>query len=116
MWMMALFILAILFIIFISTITMKVYSYDEDVWVKVKLRINSNMRAGWCRVTPGCGVKFYDIEGHLIDKDANRVSIVEPFLESGVQHPIPREEINDLLDGHVGDTWTRHSNPFSDQH
>jgi hypothetical protein len=116
MWMVALFILGVVVLIFLGTMNMKVHSHDEDVWVKVKLRINSNMQAGWCRVIPGRGVKFYDIKGHLIDKDANRVSIIEPFLDSSVQHPIPREKINELLDGYVGDVWTRHRNPFNDQH
>jgi hypothetical protein len=114
MWMAALFILAVVTLIFFSTITMKVHSYDEDVWVKVKLSINSDIKAGWCRVMPGRGVNFYDLQGQLIDQNVNRVSIIEPCLESDAKHPIPSKEINDLMDGVVGESWTRHRNPFSD--
>jgi hypothetical protein len=114
MWIAVLLILAVVFIIFFGTIAIKGTSYDEDVWVKVKLNINSDMKAGWCRVIPGRSVNFYDIEGYIIDQKINRVSIVEPCLESGVQHPIPSDNISKLMNGEVDESLSTH-NPFANK-
>lgn len=57
--------------------TLNINVPTDDFWVKVKLRINDEVRASWCRVIPGIGVHFYNIEGHMIDKESNRISIIE---------------------------------------
>lgn len=85
---------------------------DKDVWVKVKLKINSDVKASWCRVMPGRGVRFYDIEGQLINQAENRVAVVEPCLESNVTHPIPSDEIDNIMDGYLSESWTCYRNPF----
>ena len=99
-------------LIFIGTLTLKPKHADDDAWIKVKLKINYDVLASWCRVIPGRGVKFYTLDGELIDQKKERVSIVEPCLDSSTAHPIPRDEISELFDGYVGSGWSVNTNPF----
>lgn len=89
------------------------YQIDQDAWVKVKVKINADIQACWCRVMPGQGVKFYTLDGQLINQENSRVHIIEPCLESNTSHPIPQNEISDLCDGHLSDAWPRRNDPFS---
>lgn len=91
-WMFSLFCLTIAVLIFISTVTMKVPNMNDDLWVKVRLKINSDIRASWCRVIPGRGVKFYALDGKQIDQKENRVQVIERCLDSCTHHPIPEDE------------------------
>lgn len=90
--MLTLFCLGIAVLIFIGTVTMKNPNINDDLWVKVKLRINSDIRASWCRVVPGRGVKFYHLNGKMIDQKENRVQVVERCLDSCAHHPVPDDE------------------------
>lgn len=99
--------------IFFGTLMIAPPQINEDAWVKVKLKINSEIQACWCRVMPGRGVKFYTLDGHVIDQEESRVQVVEPCLESNTSHPIPQDEISNLCDGHLSDAWPRRSDPFS---
>jgi hypothetical protein len=99
--------------IFFSTLSLRPKHAETDAWIKVKLKRNYDVVASWCRVIPGQGVKFYTLDGDLINQEEERVAIVEPCLDSNVSHPIPRDEISDLFDGTIRDGWSFRANPFN---
>lgn len=111
-WIVAVSIMLAVLMIFISTLTVKPGCLDEDAWIKVKIRREQDVMASWCRVKPGHGIKFYTLDGTPIDHSKERVAVIEPCLESNVNHPIPQEDINDLMNGHLSDNWIRKSYPF----
>lgn len=82
--------IAIVVVIFLGTINIKPRKReDKDLWIKVKLKIEySEMFAGWCQVIPGRCVKFYTLEGSLINQKKNKVKVIER-LDSLTNHPIP---------------------------
>ena len=88
-------ILAITFmcvVMFFGTVSMQVKTQeDEALWVKVKLKVNNDIQASWCKVSPGKGVEFYTLDGEEIDQKENRVSLIEPCLESSTNNPIPEK-------------------------
>jgi hypothetical protein len=115
MWIFSALIVLAALMIFLGTLTIVPGLSDQtqDAWIKVKLKINSQLAASWCRVTPGKGVKYYTLEGEIIDQSKDRVSIVEPCLNSNTAHPIPHDEVMELADGYIGAGWIIKSNPFN---
>ena len=113
MWIISILIVLAAVMIFISTLTINPKHKDLDAWVKVKLKRNANVMASWCRVIPGRGVRFYTLDGDMIDQEKERVSIIEQCLDSNISHPIPRDEISELLNGNIGDSWSSQPNPFN---
>lgn len=90
MWILPIIILIAALMIFFGTLNIKTEKTIDDVWVKVKVKINQHIQASWCRVIPGRGVKFYTLDGDVIDQKENMVAVVESCLESNASHPIPR--------------------------
>ena len=89
MWFWGLLVLIVVIAIFLGTININSPKIDnEDIWVKVKIKIGSEIGAGWCRVIPGKYVKFYTLDGSFIDQKKNKVKVVER-LDSLIDHPIP---------------------------
>lgn len=91
MWFWGLLSIVVVIAIFFGTINIVPKSVDDDLWVKVKLSINSDTCVGWCRVIPGKEVRFYKIDGSLVDLKKNKVRVVERCIESSIDHPIPQE-------------------------
>lgn len=113
MWIVTIGILFAAVMIFVSTITINpgLDRNEDEAWVKVKIKHNSNVIASWCRIKPGRGIRFYTIDGNIINHNKERISVIEPCIESSTNHPIP-EEINDFINGQVSDSWIRKSYPF----
>jgi hypothetical protein len=90
MWFWGLLTAIVAVVIFLGTINMTPGKIkNEDLWVKVKIKVGtSETSAGWCRVIPGQCVKFYTLEGSLIDHKKNKVKVIER-LDSSIDHPIP---------------------------
>lgn len=85
MWIIALIIISISLLIFISTLRIRV----NETWVKVKIRINDEINASWCRLVPGKPKTFFNMDGRKIHGD--RISFVEPCLDSNIDNTIPCE-------------------------
>ena len=72
--------------IFIGTVTI---NRGECSWVKVKLRVNNDIQAGWLQMKPGKGIEFFTLDKKPISQKKNRISVIEPCLESSVNNSIP---------------------------
>lgn len=94
-WIISIGIVLGVFLLFLSTLTVKP-GCEEDIWIKVKIRRDSEIMASWCRINAK-GIRFYTLDGTRIYHTKERVAIVEPCIESGVNHPIPQEDISNLL-------------------
>jgi len=113
MWIFGILIILAALMIFLGTLTIIPGRRDGDAWIKVRLRINNIVAASWCRVIPGKGVRFYTLDGSRINQKKDRVSIIEPCLDSSTCHPVPRDEVSALSDGYIGSGWVIQSNPFN---
>ena len=80
-------ILIIALIIFVGTLTINVRA--NETWVKVKIKINDEIKASWCRLVPGKPKTFFNMDGRQIHGD--RISLVEPCLDSNIDNCIPCE-------------------------
>jgi hypothetical protein len=70
-------ILILVFTLFFSTFYIKKGEDYQVAWIKAKLRVNSVDIAGFYRMIPGQGMRYYSIKKELIDETENRISIVE---------------------------------------
>lgn len=98
-------------LIFFGTITIKVPKKTSDnicgindLWVKVKLRINSDIKASWCRVMPGIGVNYYSLDGIFIDRSKDRVSVIEICTDSNPINKVPEYDILSLVNNNCSNT------------
>ena len=105
-------------LIFFGTITIKVPEKTLDnicninnPWVKVKLRINSDIKASWCRVIPGVGVNYYSLDGTLIDHNKDRVSVIEICTDSNPINKVPSDDILSLVNNNYSNTVSSGHNP-----
>ncbi len=79
--------------IFFGTVNFVPKKIDNDLWAKVKLKINSDICAGWCRVIPGKEVKFYKLDGSVIDHKKDNVIVIEKCEDSSTDHPVPQDNL-----------------------
>lgn len=87
MWDIALLIVALSLMIFIGTLTINVKA--NETWVKVKVKINDEINAAWCRLVPGKPKTFFNMDGQRISGE--RILFVEPCLDSNIDNTIPCE-------------------------
>ncbi|MFA5758417.1 MAG: hypothetical protein WC942_03460 [Clostridia bacterium] len=61
---------------------------NMESFTKMKIKINNEIRACWCKVLPDNSYVIYTLDGELINTKDNRIVLIEDCCDSRVINTI----------------------------